>query len=334
MSRLRALVDGRWYSTLSPNDPRVQRLRQRPTTWREWITHDGSRGPQDQPARPAERGRYHLYVSHACPWAHRTILYRSLLGLENVVSMSVLHPRMAGPASWTFEESRYSTVDHLHGCGYLHEVYTLGHERATTVVTVPMLWDRATGTIVNRESGDIIRILEDGFRDHARTPASFRPPGCEEEVERMNEFVLSRVCTAVYRVGFARDQASYDRELVLLFSALDDLEKRLSRQPFLLGDVVTESDWHLFATLVRFDCAYHGALRCSLRRLVDYPFLAEYTHRLYQLPGVADTVDFDAIRMHYFDDHPEIVRTIVPPSPTVEFRAPPSLRSNPLTSQA
>jgi len=320
MARVRALINGRWHPALGPGDPLVRRLRQRPTRYRRWVTPEGEPGPAGRPALPAEPGRYHLYVSHACPWAHRAILYRHLKGLEDVVSMSVLHPRMAGPQSWSFGETPFSTRDHLYGSDHLHQVYTRGDPGATTVVTVPMLWDRETEMIVNRESGDIMRILETAFDAWGRADVHFRPPQLRAAIEQMNAFVIPRVCEGVYRVGFAPDQATHDRELARLFSALDVLEARLAIRDYLLGDVVTESDWHLFATLVRFDSAYHGALRCSLLRLVDYPALADYTRRLYELPGVAESVDFEAIRMHYHDDHPEIRRTIVPPAPAVDFR--------------
>lgn len=311
MARVRALIDGRWYPALAPNDPLVERLRQRGSRYRQWITPDGGPDAAGSETYPAEPGRYHLYVSYACPWAHRAILYRRLKGLEDVVSMSVVHPRMAGPDSWSFGDSPFSTRDHVLGCDHLHEVYTRGDPAATTIVTVPVLWDRLSGTIVNRESGDIIRILETAF-DQWGEDLHFRPPALADEIERMNAFVLSRVCEGVYRTGFAPDQSTYDREVQRLFAALDELEARLSSRKFLLGDTITESDWHLFATLVRFDCAYHPALRCSLALLVDYPALADYARRLYEVRGVSETVDFDAIRMHYSDDHPEIRRTIVP----------------------
>lgn len=321
MARVRALIDGRWHPALAPTDPRAKRLRTRPSTYRDWITPDGSPGPAGRRAYPAESGRYHLYVSYACPWAHRTILYRSLKGLEDIVTMSVLHPRMAGEHSWTFDDdSTLATPDHLYHSDYLHQVYTRGDPSATTVVTVPMLWDRERETIVNRESGDIIRILESSFDAWGDSSVHFRPADLAVDIERMNAFVLRRISTAVYRAGFAADQATYDREVAELFRALDTLEIRLARQPWLLGDRITEADWHLFCTLVRFDTAYHDALRCNLRRLIDYPALAAHTRRLYELPGVAETVDSEAIRLHYFDDHAEIDRRIVPAGPVDDFR--------------
>lgn len=185
-----------------------------------------------------------------------------------------------------------------------------------------MLWDRASQTIVNRESPDIMRILESAFEPWARSNVTFRPAGLGEAIDRLNAYVLQRVCTAVYRAGFAGSQAAYDREVVRLFDALGELEARLSGQPYLLGERLTEPDWHLFCTLVRFDAAYHGALRCTRWRLVDYPALADYTRRIYARPGVAETVDFEAIRLHYFDAHAEIDRSIVPAAPAVDFRNP------------
>lgn len=320
MRRIRALIDGRWYPALSMDDPILKKLRDHPSRYRHWITPDGAPMQAGQTARRAEPGRYHLYVSYACPWAHRTILYRKLKGLEGVVSMSVLHPRMASEQSWRFADPPCSTPDHRYGHRYLHEVYSRGDPTATTIVTVPMLWDRATQTIVNRESGDILRILEDAFDVWGDPSVRFRPRQHDEALERMKAFILDRVCTAVYRTGFAASQATYDREVDKLFAALDELELRLTRQTYLLGDEITEPDWHLFCTLVRFDVAYHGALRCSRRRLVDYPALSDYTQRLFTHPGVAETVDFEAIRLHYFDAHTEIDPTIVPAPPDVDFR--------------
>ena len=317
MARVRALIDGHWHPSLSPDDPLVARLRARPTTYREWITPDGAPGPAGQPARIAEPGRYHLYVSHACPWAHRAILYRRLKGLENVITMSVLHPRMAGAASWTFGESPWSTPDHLYGSDFLHEVYTRGDPRATTVVTVPMLWDRATETIVNRESGDIIRMLDRAFDAWGDAAVRFRPPELETEIERMNAFVIPRVSAAVYRVGFAADQDAYERELADLFGALDSLETQLKHRRYLLADTPTESDWHLFATLVRFDVAYHYAFKCNLRRLVDYPYLWPYARDLYQTPGVSETV----VMSHIKDDG-YYQGEITPIGPDLDFEAP------------
>ncbi|OEY67565.1 glutathione S-transferase family protein [Marinobacter sp. X15-166B] len=314
MARIRALIDGRWHPALTNESPQVAQLRDHPTRYRGWISASGAAGPDGRPTWPAEPGRYHLYVSYACPWAHRTILYRRLKRLERVVSMSVLHPRMAGPHSWTFADSPFSTRDHLYGCDYLHQIYTRGDPRATTVVTVPMLWDRATHTIVNRESGDIIRILESAFDAWGDAGVHFRPPALRPEIERLNAFLIPRVCTGVYRVGFAPDQATYDHELARLTEALAALEQRLARRRWLLGDTLTECDWHLFATLVRFDAAYVGALRCGRSHLSEYPALADHTRRLYEFPGVAETVDFEAIRLHYLDDHPEILRSIVPPA--------------------
>ncbi|MGD8710492.1 MAG: glutathione S-transferase C-terminal domain-containing protein [Ectothiorhodospiraceae bacterium] len=312
MSRIRALINGHWHEALDRHGPRAEQLRRQPSIYREWITADGRPGPAGQPAQLAEPGRYHLYVSYACPWAHRTLLYRRLKRLEGVVTVSVLHPRMAGPRSWTFGETPLSTRDHLHGSEHLYEVYQRGDPKATTVVTVPMLWDRETDTIVNRESADIIRILDCAFDRWGDASVHFRPATLEAEIKRMNAFILPRVSAAVYRVGFARGQARYDREEARLFAALDALEKHLSGRRYLLGSRITEPDWHLFCTLIRFDAAYHRALNCSRRRIVDYPALAGHTRRLLQHPGVAETVDMNAIRLHYFDDHAEIDRTIVP----------------------
>lgn len=320
MARIKALIDGVWYGDLEETPDVRETLKSRADVFRDWVTPDGSPGPQGGDGFPAAPGRYHLYVSYACPWAHRAILYRRLKRLENVISISVLHPQMGGPEGWCFGDTGMSTPDRANGRDRLYEVYQLGKPDATTRVTVPMLWDTKRRVIVNKESGDIIRMLDSAFDAWGDPSVSFYPRELRKDIDALNAVILPKVCAGVYKAGFARSQADYDTAVKELFDTLDWLESRLSRQPFLLGERVTESDWHLFCTLVRFDAAYHLALKCTLRRLVDYPALAAFTRRLYERPSVAETVKIDHIMRHYHDYIGDIDPTIVPVTPAEDFR--------------
>ncbi|MBT8079275.1 MAG: DUF4440 domain-containing protein [Gammaproteobacteria bacterium] len=311
---IKALIDGKWHGAL-PETPDVRlSLKNSGDGFHHKI------GTQAASAFPARPNRYHLYVSYACPWAHRTIIYRKLKALKNVVSMSVLHPRWAGPGGWYFADDQRSTIDHCGGRRYLYEVYQAAQRDYTGRVTVPVLWDRKKETIVNNQSGEIIRILNTAFDSWGDTSVDFYPADLRSEIDALNAWLIPSICAAVYKVGFASNQAIYDQAIVSLFEALDEVEKRLSRQPCLLGRRITESDWHLFATLCRFDAVYFGAMKCNLRRLIDYPALCDYTRRIYQLPGVADTVRFDHIKQHYYDAIGEIDPTIVPHGPQSDYR--------------
>ncbi len=323
MARIKALIDGVWHGDVK-DTPAVREALAKGDVFRGWVAADDGAGSDGDDGWPAEPGRYHLYVSYACPWAHRAILYRRLKGLENVVSMSVLHPRMAGAGGWRFGDTPMSTPDHLYGQRRLYEVYQRGKPDVTTRVTVPMLWDRHTQRIVNRESGDIIRMLNSAFDRWGDAGVDFYPKPLRHAIDEMNAVILPKVSAGVYRAGFARSQAAYEQAVTELFETLDELERRLCRQPYLLGERITESDWHLFCTLVRFDAAYHGALKCNLRRLIDYPALTAYTARLYRVPGVAETVKLDHIKAHYYDDIGEIDPTIVPAGPADDFRTTPA----------
>ncbi len=311
MRRIKALIDGVWHGELIET-PAI----------RDLLSQSGAAGP-DGPVTadgfPAAPGRYHLYVSYACPWAHRTILYRRLKRLEPVVSMSVLHPRWAGPDGWRFEDGPLSTVDHAGGRRFLHEVYAAARPDFTGRVTVPVLWDKATSTIASTESGEIIRILNTAFDRWGDPAVDFYPPALRAEIDAVNALILPGLCRGVYRAGFAASQADYEAAVEAVFTTLGELERRLADRTYLLGEVVTEADWHLFATLCRFDAVYVGALRCNLRRLIDYPALCAYTRRMHELPGVADTVRIDHIKLHYHDAIDEIDRSIVPLGPEVDY---------------
>ncbi|MCP4329833.1 MAG: glutathione S-transferase family protein [Alphaproteobacteria bacterium] len=315
---IKAMVDGIWHPQIEDSPAfRARRVEERKRAFHGRITTDGETG------FPAEPGRYHLYVSYACPWAHKTVIYRSLKGLRKIVPMSVLDPRWSGPNGWTFGNQDDATTgitrDHANGFAFLHEVYRQAKPDFTGKVTVPVLFDRKTGTIVSNESSEIIRMFDDAFAAIAPETPNFRPERLRPAIEALNGFVLDRICLGVYRAGFADDQASYDKAVGDLFGALDEMEARLADRDFLFAGTVTETDRHLFATLIRFDAVYHGALRCNLRRLVDHPNLWTYTRRLYALPGVAATVRLDHVKRHYYDDLGLVDPTIVPAGPALEF---------------
>jgi len=307
---MKLLIDGVWHANAPPGAARASAF----DRFRDWVSADGAG------RFPAEPGRYHVYVSYACPWAHRTIIYRRLKRLERVVSMSVAHPRWAGPDGWTFGAGEMSTIDHAGGRRCLHDVYRAAKPDFTGRVTVPVLWDKKTKTIVNNESADIIRMLNTAFDAFGDATVDFYPEAHRERIDALNARLLPLVCAGVYRAGFARTQDDYERAVSALFHELDHFERTLSWQRYLLGDCITECDWHLFCTLVRFDAAYHDALKCNLRRLVDYPALCAYARRLFAVPGVADTVRIDHVKHHYHDAIDEIDRTIVPLGPSCDFR--------------
>lgn len=319
---IKALVDGVWHPALEEGPAfRAAAARSR---FRGRISADGSSGFK------AEAGRYHLYVSFACPFAHRTLILRKLKRLEDAISLSVLDPYWGGTNGWTFGDCEGCTPDGVNGARYLHQIYTRANPTYTGRVTVPLLWDKRERTAVNNESSEIIRMLNTEFDAFGDAGVDLYPAPLRPQIDEMNAFLQRYVNSGVYRAGFARTQAGYDRAVDELFGALDELEARLGRQPYLAGDRITESDWRLFVTLVRFDVAYYGALGCNLRRLVDYPNLWRYTRSLYHVPGIAETVRFDHIKRHYYDHYTGIInRTIVPKGPLLDF----SLRDKPPESQ-
>lgn len=316
MRRIKALIDGTWHGCLDET-PEVREVLSRAAGQR----FSGRVAADPDSEHPAEPGRYHLYVSYACPWAHRTIIYRRLKCLDDVVSMSVLHPRWAGPNGWRFEDGPLGTADHAGGRTFLHEVYRDARPDYTGRVTVPVLWDKRASTIVNNESGEIIRFLNTAFDRWGDDSVDFYPRDLRAEIEAVNSWILPSVCRGVYAAGFAATQAGHESAVRQLFDSLDRLERRLESQPYLCGDVVTESDWHLFATLCRFDAVYFGAMKCNVRRLTDYPELTAYTRRLHEMPGVGETVRIDHVMQHYYDAIDEIDRRIVPIGPAIDYRS-------------
>jgi len=292
------------------------------STFRSWVTRDGSAGPSGDGGFAAEPGRYHLYVSYACPWAHRTLIYRALKGLEDVISVSVVHPLMPDE-SWVFGEYPGATPDHINNAHYLYENYLKADPAFNGLVTVPVLWDKQRHTIVNNESSEIIRMLNSAFDAFGNADLDFYPEALRGEIDTINRQVYENVNNGVYRAGFATTQQAYNKAYARLFNTLDELDTRLSKQRYLVGNQITEADWRLFPTLVRFDAVYYSHFKTSKRRLVDYPNLWPYTRELYQLPGVAKTVNMDHIKCHYFGSHRAINPTgIIPAGPEIDFMSP------------
>ncbi len=312
------LVEGEWKTEDSiPRDSEGRFVRST-TSFRDRVTADGSSG------FGAEVGRYHLYAANACPWAHRTVILRKLKGLEDVISMSIVGSYM-GEDGWGWFGEPGEVPDTLNGSGYLREVYQKADPEYTGRVTTPVLWDRETGRIVNNESREIIRMLDHEFDgvEGARTDVDFCPEDLREEVERVIGEIYDPVNNGVYRSGFATSQPAYEEAVTELFGALDHWEAVLGERRYLCGDRITEADWCMFPTLVRFDAVYYGHFKCNLRRIVDYPNLWNYTKELYQYPGVAETVNMDHIKKHYYRSHESINPTgIVAKGPILDFTQP------------
>lgn len=316
------LVDGvwhdHWYDTKSSKGRFVRKASQ----FRNWVTSDGSPGPSGEGGFKAEPGRYHLYVSYACPWAHRTLIFRALKGLEKAISLSVVHWYM-GANGWTFEEGDGVIADTVNNARFLHEVYTSAKPDYSGRVTVPVLWDKQRATIVNNESSEILRMLNQEFDSVGAKAGDYYPSELREEIDAINERVYNTVNNGVYRAGFATTQEAYEEAVVPLFESLTWLEEKLSRQRYLTGDTITEADWRLFTTVVRFDPVYVGHFRCNLNRIADYPNLSAYLRDLYQQPGIAETVHMDHIKSHYYGSHKTINPTgVVPMGPEIDLTAP------------
>ena len=302
----------RWYDTKKTGGKFVRQE----SEFRHWITADGSSKFK------AESGRYHLYVSYACPWAHRTLIFRAIKGLEKMISISVVHWFM-GEHGWTFAEGEGVIPDTVNQVQFLHEIYTKVEPSFTGRVTVPILWDKQTNTIVNNESSEIIRMLNSAFDDLGAIAGDYYPKALRDEIDRLNERIYHTVNNGVYKSGFATTQQAYEEAVHPLFDTLDYLEELLSTRRYLTGDRITEADWRLFTTLVRFDPVYVGHFKCSKKRIVDYPNLWAYTRELYQVPKIAATVSFDHIKRHYYQSHESINPTrIVPIGPQLDFNAP------------
>ena len=314
------LVDGVWQDDVSrTKDGHFVRPA---TQFRNWVTPDGSAGPTGAAGFMAEPGRYHLYVSLACPWAHRTVIFRKLKALENVISMSVVSPEM-GRDGWTFDKPAGSTGDAVNGKAKLSEVYLVAAPRYTGRVSVPVLWDKERKTIVNNESSEIIRMLNAAFDAHTNVRTDFYPTELRAEVDRLNDLIYPNVNNGVYRTGFATSQGAYEQAFRNLFDTLDEMEQLLSQRRYLAGSQITEADWRFFCTLIRFDAVYYSHFKCNWRHIYEYPNLSNYLRDLYQVPGVAETVDIGQIKHHYYWSQRQVNPTgIVPLGPQLDFAAP------------
>ena len=312
-------VDGVWHTQWYDAGANGGRFVPAEPVFRNWVTPDGKAGPSGEGGFAAERGRYHLYVSLACPYAHRTVIFRKLKELESVISMSILDPVM-GEQGWEFGTTPGTIADTVNGKHRLGEIYLLADPRYTGRVSVPVLWDKERRTIVNNELPEIIRMLNSAFASSTNDRADYYPAELRSEIDRINARVYSDVNIGVYRAGFATTQSAYEDGCRTVFAALDWLEELLSRQRYLVGARLTEADWRLFTTLIRFDAVYNSHFKCNLRRIADYPNLSNYLRDLFQVPGVADTVNMDHIKRHYFMSMTAINPTrIVPLGPELDF---------------
>lgn len=292
-----------WFDKVSDDGEYVRKDSQ----FRNWITPDGLAGISGEGGFEAEKDRYHLYVSYACPWAHRTLIFRKLKNLEDIISVSVVHPYMDNQG-WDFKDN-YSeaTGDTLYNLQRMHELYTKAQPHYSGIVTVPVLWDKKRGTIVNNESSEIIRILNSAFNhlienDEARA-LDFYPEEKHDAIDKINTLIYDNINNGVYRTGFATTQISYEKAFQRLFDALDEVEEVLSQQRYLTGDTLTEADWRLFVTLIRFDPVYVGHFKCNKKRIADYPSLFNFMLELYQIDGIAETTNFEHIKHHYYYSH-------------------------------
>ena len=317
------LIDGKWHDQWYDTKANEGRFERDVSRFRNWVTVDGSAGLSGTDGFKAEPNRYHLYVSLACPWAHRTLIYRKLKGLEDLISVSIVNPYMHDNG-WTFAEGEGVIPDPIHNAKYMYEVYTAAKSDYSGRVTVPVLWDKKNHTIVSNESSEIIRMFNSAFDEvGANKEVDFLPEKHLAEIDEWNDFIYPNINNGVYKSGFATTQEAYDEAVVDLFKSLDTIEARLKNNRYLTGDSITEADWRLFPTLVRFDPVYVGHFKCNIKRIVDYPNIWGYVRDLYQVPGVAETINMDHIKSHYYGSHDTINPTlIVPRGPEIDFMTP------------
>ncbi len=316
------LIDGVWHDTATKEVRKDGRFDRDPSHFRNWVTSDGAPGPTGRGGFAAEPGRYHLYVSLACPWSHRAVIYRHILGLEDAIDMSVVHP-VNLENGWEFDGFPGATPDHIGGADYLYQVYQAADPRYSGKATIPVLWDRETETIVSNESADIIRMLGGAFQVFARTPLDLLPGALVPEIDEINERVYRTINNGVYRTGFAQSQEAYEAGVEAMFEAFADLDARLAGQPFLHGDRPLESDYRLFVTMIRFEPVYYFHFKCNKRPLTDFPNLRRHTRDVLNQPGVRETVDLDHIVKHYYLAHRHInPRGIIPAGAWVDLEGP------------
>lgn len=313
------MVDGVWHAEGLFKSDENGSFKRPDSGFRDWVTADGEAGPDGRTGHPAEPGRYHLYVSYACPWAHRTMIVRALKGLDTMIGLSVVDPLMR-ENGWTFVTDQGGTGDPLHGSDYLWQLYARARKGYTGKVTVPVLWDTARDTIVSNESAEIIRMLGTAFDGLGALEGDYYPAELRGEIDAVNATVYDRVNNGVYKCGFAQSQQAYDEAVGPLFAELDALEERLTGRDWLVGDRMTEADIRLFTTLVRFDTVYHGHFKCNIRRVQDYPALEGLLERMLAIPAIADTVHLGHIKTHYYASHLELNPTgIVPAGPELPW---------------
>lgn len=316
------LVDGQWEDSWYDTKSNAGRFKRSEAQFRHWVTANGSAGPSGDAGFKAEVGRYHLYVSLACPWANRTLIFRQLKGLQQMISVSVVHWYMR-EHGWTFADGPGVVQDPIHNADYFHQIYTAADPNYSGRVTVPVLWDKHTNTIVSNESADIIRMFNSAFDGLGAKQGDYYPEALREQINSLNSRIYDTVNNGVYKAGFATSQAAYEEAVTPLFESLDWLDTHLAENRYLCGDTLTEADWRLFTTLIRFDAVYVGHFKCNIQRIADYPHLAAYTRELYQWPGIAETINFQHIKHHYYESHPTVNPTgVVPMGPKQDFSAP------------
>jgi putative glutathione S-transferase len=316
------LINGQWVDQWYETKSSHGEFQRENTTIRHWITPDGAAGPTGQGGFKAESGRYHLYVSLACPWAHRTLIFRTLKDLEKHISLSIVSPDMLDHG-WTFCKKEGSTGDEINHAQYLYELYLAHEQEYTGRVTVPVLWDKQKRSIVNNESADIIRMFNQSFNHITQNFDNYYPLDLQNQIDTINEFVYNTINNGVYRCGFATAQPAYEEAYKSLFNALDRIESILQQKRYLVGNTITEADWRLFTTLIRFDMVYYGHFKCNKQGIEDYPNISEYLRELYQRPGIKETVNFHHIKRHYYFSHTMINPTqIIPLGPEIDFLRP------------
>ena len=316
------LIEGKWHTDWYDTKSTGGKFQRTASGFRNWITKDGSPGLTGNGGFKAEPDRYHLYVSLACPWAHRALIFRKLKGLEKLITISSVNSFM-GDQGWTFKPGNGVIPDNVNHKSRLHEIYTKTSENYTGRVTVPMLWDKHKDTIVSNESSEIIRMFNSAFDDVGAAVGDFYPADKRQEIDAINELIYNNVNNGVYKSGFATTQAAYDEASTNLFDMLEKIEQVLSGSRYLIGDQITEADWRLFTTLVRFDAVYVGHFKCNKKRIIDFPELSNYVLDLYQYPGISSTVDFEHIKAHYYASHENLNPSlIIPCGPNLDFDQP------------
>jgi len=313
------LINGEWHDKWRDTEARDGSFVRPDAKIRNWVTATGEPGPSGEGGFKAEVGRYHLYIADSCPWAHRTMIFRHLKGLQDMISVSVVNA-ISGANGWTFEEGHGVVPDPEFAAAFLYEIYQQSDSTYTGQVTVPTLWDKKQKKLVSNESSEIIRMFNSEFDDIGALEGDYYPKQLRTEIDEVNDLVYGAINNGVYRVGFATSQEAYEQAYRKLFDALDQLEERPASRTYLVGEQLTEADWRLFTTLVRFDYVYHGAFRCNKRRIVDYPNLWRFVRQLYQMPGIAETIDVWSIKAHYYASGKLLKQTrVVPLGPDIDF---------------